>query len=160
MLRTREPQAAPRARATCSRRAHPCARRCDLELAPEELPEEGEPNGANKDALKTRLSRLVGLERKMPHLADNKYCLVAENSCWCFPRNQQQAVSMAGPNAYAPEFMADYKRRFRLAQALAATQMGAGCGPVMADFFAKFTAEHIPLYPVCESHPCKTNGQL
>jgi transposase len=29
----------------------------------------------------------------------------------------------------------------RLAQALAATQMGAGCGPVMADFFAKFTAE-------------------
>ena len=29
----------------------------------------------------------------------------------------------------------------RLAQALAATQMGAGCGPAMADFFAKFTAE-------------------
>jgi hypothetical protein len=29
----------------------------------------------------------------------------------------------------------------RLAQALAATQMGAGCGPVMADFFAKFTTE-------------------
>jgi len=29
----------------------------------------------------------------------------------------------------------------RLAQALAATQMGAGCGPVMAEFFAKFTAE-------------------
>jgi transposase len=29
----------------------------------------------------------------------------------------------------------------RLAQALAATQAGAGCGPAMADFFAKFTAE-------------------
>jgi hypothetical protein len=29
----------------------------------------------------------------------------------------------------------------RLAQALAATQVRAGCGPAMADFFAKFTAE-------------------
>jgi hypothetical protein len=34
-----------------------------------------------------------GLERKMPHFVSNKYCLVAENSYWCFPRNQQRAVT-------------------------------------------------------------------
>jgi len=41
------------------------------------------------------------LERKMPHFASNKYCLVAENSYWCFPRNQQRAVTPKRPSVQA-----------------------------------------------------------
>ena len=41
------------------------------------------------------------LERKMPHFVGNKYCLVAENSYWCLPRNQQQAVTPTGPSVQA-----------------------------------------------------------
>jgi len=30
--------------------------------------------------------------------ASNKYRLVAENFCWCFPRNQQQAELVGTPD--------------------------------------------------------------
>ena len=42
-----------------------------------------------------------GLERKMPHFVSNKYRLVAENSCWCLPRNQQRAVTPTRPSVQA-----------------------------------------------------------
>jgi ribosomal protein S27E len=44
------------------------------------------------------------LERKMPHFVSNKYRLVAESSYWCFPRNQQRAVTPTRPWA---TFLAD-----------------------------------------------------
>jgi len=38
---------------------------------------------------------------RMLRLVSNRYRLVAENSCWCFPRNQQQAVTLTRPSVQA-----------------------------------------------------------
>ncbi len=49
----------------------------------------------------------------MLRFASNKYRLVAETTCWCFPRNQQQAVTLTRPSeeartsAIAPRKIAD-----------------------------------------------------